>query len=290
MRVLLIDVDSKIPNLALMKISTYHKKRGDEVGFRVDDPDKVYISVIFTKNRNIVKDLIRLYPNSEIDIGGTGYDLRKRLPFDEQPDYSLYPMFDYSLGFSTRGCNRNCSFCFVPAKEGKFKHDLHPEKWYNPKFKKIVFMDNNILFDKEWFLKICTWCIEKNLSVDFNQGLDIRLLDVDIATMLTKLKPINCFKFAYDNTNYRDSVIRGIEILKSVGFNLRSKSHFYVYCNDDNSYDDCVNRCREIKLWGSVPFVMVNPDCTPTLRLKKLKRWGCRSIITMSCDISEYEG
>ena len=102
MRILLIDIDSKIPNLALMKLSAYHRTCNDDVGFDITDPDKVYASVIFRKNKHLVDGLKFYYPNADIIIGGSGYDISVSLP-DEielmKPDYSLYPECDYSIGF-----------------------------------------------------------------------------------------------------------------------------------------------------------------------------------------------
>lgn len=123
--VLLIDIDSKIPNLALMKISHYHKDRRDNVGFNISNPDKIYASVIFKKNKHKVDGLHLMYPDAEIDIGGSGYDLHKSLPQeieDLSPDYSLYPDCDTYYGFVSRGCIRNCHFYIVPKKEGMFKN------------------------------------------------------------------------------------------------------------------------------------------------------------------------
>lgn len=290
MKVLLIDIDSRIPNLALMQLSAYHKSRGDEVGFGIPDPDMVYASIIYSKDRHMADGLRFMYPDAEIDIGGSGYDIRKRMPEIEslKPDCSLYPDCTYSLGFSTRGCCRHCPFCIVPEKEGAFRIACHPSTWYDPSKAEIVFLDNNILTDKSHFLGICDWVISKNLKVDFNQGLDIRLMDLEIAEKLTQLKPRNVFKFAYDSAGYRASVSRGIEMLKRAGFDLRNRSHFYVYCNGDEDYADAVARCREIKAWGSVPYVMVNPEGKITRRVRDLRRWGTRSWITMSCDIEDY--
>jgi len=114
MRVLLLDIDSKIPNLALMKISAYHKALGDDVSFyNTDNPDMVYASIIFKSNRTIANSLKFYYPDAKINIGGSGFSLCSHLP-DEierlKPDYDLYPEIDYSLGYTTRGCNRNCGF------------------------------------------------------------------------------------------------------------------------------------------------------------------------------------
>jgi hypothetical protein len=190
MRVQLIDIDSKITNLALMKISAYYKSLGHEVGFDIVDPDLVYASVIFKKNKHLVDGLQFFYPDAKIIVGGSGYDLHSKLP-DEiecmKPDYSLYLECDYSIGFSTRGCIRKCHFCIVPEKEGAFKRVQHPEEWYNPEFDKIMFLDNNILADKDWFFEVTNWCIEHDLKVWFTQGLDIRLLSVDIAEYTRKV-------------------------------------------------------------------------------------------------------
>ena len=108
-RVLLIDVDSKIPNLALMKIAMYHRTQGDTVGFNIEDPDKVYASVVFKRNHHSVDGLRVFYPNADINIGGSGYDLSLSLPPEVErmtPDYSIYPDCDRYYGFTTRGCIR----------------------------------------------------------------------------------------------------------------------------------------------------------------------------------------
>src|SRR5665647_2530629 len=86
-RILLIDVDSKIPNLALMKLSAWHKELGDNVALLrgsqivlTDKPDKVYVSIVFKKNAHALDHLSSAYPDIDIDIGGSGYDLKKELP------------------------------------------------------------------------------------------------------------------------------------------------------------------------------------------------------------------
>lgn len=296
MNVLLIDVDSTIPNLALMKISAYHKSVGDNVGFNIVDPDLIYCSIIFKKNRHLADGLRFLYPNSKIDVGGPGYDLNKKLPdyIEEMtPDYTLYPDNDRYLGFSSRGCIRSCPFCIVRRKEGKFRllYD-DPIKALssimgNTKYKKIELMDNNILADKKWFMSLTDEIIKLNLKVDFNQGLDIRLMDADIAKRLTELKPINVFKFAFDNIGYKDHVVKGIDILKNAGLDVRHKCLFYVYVDNDNCFDDAVNRCRILKELNTTPYIMLNQDVKHTIRLKNLKRW-CRPWIFWKIDITEY--
>lgn len=297
MKVLLIDVDSTIPNLALMKISAYHKSVGDEVGFHISDPDKVYASVIFKKNKHLVDGLKFLYPDAELDIGGSGYDLTKKLPDQIEsmsPDYDLYPECDRFYGFTTRGCIRNCPFCIVPSKEGKFRivYKTTFDALYNitggysRRYNKIEFLDNNILAKPYWFYRLCK-AIEGKFLVDFNQGLDIRLVDDEIAQHLSRLKPINCWKFAFDNINYKESVLKGIEILNANGVNVRTKVMFYVYVHNDDSFDDALERCRILKKHGATPYIMLNQDVKHTKRMKDLKRW-CRPWIFWSIDFKDY--
>lgn len=304
MKVLLIDVDSTIPNLALMKISAYHKARGDDVGFNISDPDKIYASVIFKKNRHHVDGLRMFYPNAEIDIGGSGYDLAKKLPDEIEemtPDYDLYPNCESYYGFTTRGCIRNCYFCIVRKKEGKFRRlyedvdemwdHLIPDYTDRRMFDKITFLDNNILADKEWFLELARELDYRRYGykVDFNQGLDIRLMDKDIAEALAKLRPINDWKFAFDDMSYKDDVLRGIQILKDAGIDTKNRCIFYIYCHGDDHYDDAVQRMRILKENNASAYVMLNMDAPKTVRLRRLKRWS-RPWLFWSIDIDEYRG
>lgn len=295
MKILLIDVDSKIPNLALMKLSGYYKAGGHDVGFDIADPDMVYASVIFKKNKHLVDGLQFYYPNAKIVMGGSGYDIHSKLPDDIEnnvPDYSLYPECDYSIGFTTRGCIRHCHFCIVPDKEGMFMRTHHPRHWHNPDFDKIMFLDNNILADKDWFFEVTDWCIEHRLEVWFTQGLDIRLLDLDIAKQLKKLKTWKSIFFAWDHISTEKTVRDGISALMKAGFkksHLRSNVQFYVYVDSDLEYDSAVYRCRELKAMSCNPFVMFNVDHKPTQRINELRRWANRKWAFWACDISEYQ-
>lgn len=299
MRVLLIDVDSKIPNLALMKISAYHKSKGDIVGFGVSDPNKIYVSIIFDKHKRWADGLKFYYPDSIIDIGGSGYDLNKKLPEEIDnctPDYNLYPNCDRFYSFTSRGCIRNCPFCIVPKKEGKFRTLYDDPKIAIEnitgndvnRYDKIEFLDNNILADKNWFLKLCDYLVKLPYSVDFNQGLDIRLIDSETATALSKLKTINCWKFAFDNISYEDSVIKGIKTLNDNGVDVRHTVIFYVYCNDDNCFNDALKRCETLKKLGATPYLMINQHSKKTKRMTDLKRW-CRPWVFWTVDFNDYK-
>lgn len=293
MKVLLVNVDSKIPNLALMKISAYHKSIGDEVGFNVTDPDKIYASVVFNKNRHLVDGLHYWYPDAEIDIGGSGYSLSKRLPQEIDcmtPDYSIYPTCDSFYGFTTRGCIRNCYFCIVHKKEGKF-HRLYDTQrdalaglGVDDRFDRITFLDNNILADKDWFMELTDGLTQK---IDFNQGLDARLLDSEIATRLSELTPISCWKFAFDSMSVKDDVLNAIQLLNDAGISTRSKVMFYVYCHDDQQVNDAVERCNILKANNTTAYAMLNQDTHQTVRMKALKRWT-RPYIFWSIDFKEY--
>ena len=127
MRVLLLQLDGKIPNIALMRISAHHRDRGDEIELRHgaqfevglwDRFDRVYASAIFTKTRPLCERLLRVYPDAI--LGGTGWSVQSSLESvgitTLEQDYSIYPRFEQSIGFTQRGCRLKCSFCVVPEK------------------------------------------------------------------------------------------------------------------------------------------------------------------------------
>lgn len=300
MRILLIDVDSKIPNLALMKISQYHKQGGDTVALNsLEDPDKAYISVIFKKNRDKAVSLAYLlrltYPNIEIDIGGPGYDLKKKLPpeiEETSPDYDLYPNIDYSIGFTTRGCIRRCPFCIVPIKEGKLTRVRSIEEIHDKRHSQIKLLDNNILADKENFRHVADYCIKNNLKLDISQGLDARLLDEETAGLLAQIKPMVCFTFAFDSLKYKTKVLKAIRLLKDAGVNVRSLVQFYVYCdnsiNGEYGIKSAVERCQILKSEGTNAYVMLNIDEDPSREMKQLKRWANRKAIFWTIDFKDY--
>jgi len=254
MRILLIDIDSKIPNLALMKLSAWHKKQGDEVFFNYHlcDPEKVYVSCIFTKNAYIVKKL----PFRNIEVGGSGWNLKKRLPNDIEwirPDYSLYEI-DYGMGYTTRGCNRKCPWCVVPKKEGRLRFHQHPVHFLNPKSNKLILLDNNFTA-YEHRIEMMDWMIFNDLRVDFNQGLDIRLVDDLFANCLARLKPLNRWHFAWDRLKDEKKVREGIKLLKKAGIKP-SRLMFYVLCNFNTSLEEDLYRIKTLRGLKVDPFVM----------------------------------
>lgn len=288
---LLIDVDSTIPNLALMHISTWRKSEGLRTGFNLNDPSEVWASVIFHKNKHLTDGLRWIYPNAKIDIGGGGYDLHKNLPQEVDlmmPDYSLYPEWGSDLGFTSRGCIRNCHFCVVPKKEGTFRINQHPKEFHLPGHKSAVYMDNNILANRDWFFEVTDWCLSNQIKVDFNQGLDIRLMSDEIAERIAELHPLKLWHFAFDSLVYRESVERGIKMLDRAGVNLRSSTNWYVYMHDDADFESALTRCEVLRSHNCLPYVMVNRDSPRTQRMTNLKRWT-RPQIFFQTDYQDYK-
>jgi hypothetical protein len=301
----LIDADSRIPNLALMKISAFHKAKGDRVtfskgktlGFSRTAPDRIYVSIVFRSNRDLFSDLPSSFPDTIFDFGGSGYDLTKTLPEEIEsmvPDYSLYPKSKASIGFTTRGCIRNntsCPFCVVPVKEGKFRRVSHPDQWYDPKFENIVFLDNNILADKEWFMTVTSWCMEKKLNIWFTQGLDIRKMDLDIARRILEMRKYKGVFFAWDHIEDEGIIKEKIQLLKQAGFTdntLKQYVQFYVYVRDDSEYESGLYRARELKKQSCNAFIMFDIDNKRIQRIIDLQRWSNRKQLFWLCDISDY--
>lgn len=260
MRVKLVDLDSKMPNLALMQLSSYHKSLNDIVGFDVENPDKVYVSCIFKDNASQAYGISTLYPESEIDIGGSGIDLLKKIPDDAQkayPDYSLYPSINYSLGFTTRGCIRKCPFCVVPTKEGKIHKWQHIREFYNPKFKDVYLLDNNMYAIKDWFFDNTDFIIDNSLRMCVPQGFDIRILDDEIAERLSKIKFCNRrINFAFDNLCDEKAVLNGIEMLEQAGINTRELVQFFVLTGFNTTFEQDLYRVNLLRSKGVGAFVM----------------------------------
>ena len=269
MNVLLIDADSTIPNIALGKLSSYYKGKGDNVDFMAlnipyypnrkhtihyvdtNKYDKVYCSVIF--NGSI--DYIR---GDNIEFGGTGYDLGIRLPdyIENLPvDYTLYPNNDTSYGFITRGCIRNCYFCVVPKKEG-WIHQVNTVDNI-VRHDKVKFLDNNILaFDGH--LAILEELINKNIHCQFNQGLDIRLVNPINSKLLSELNYIGEYFFAFDDWKYLKIINDKLSLLS---WRKDWQVKFFLYVNPAMPVSTIINRINWCKENKCLPYVMRDISC-----------------------------
>jgi len=255
MNIGLIDVDSKIPNLALMKISSYHKSKGDSVFFYDPlfggQPDLIYASKVFTFTPDY-----QYYPaDVEIIKGGTGYGITSQLPLEVDcmcPDYSLYPGIDYSLGFLTRGCPNKCPWCFVPEKEGDIRPYADIEDFC--RHDKVLLMDNNVLAHEHGIEQI-EKIAKMGVKVDFNQGLDARLIDDSVAKLLSHLKWWKPIRLACDTAGQMKHVQKAVELLRWYNAKpFKGQYSCYVLLKP-NEIEDAIERIKFLKGIYVDPFV-----------------------------------
>lgn len=286
----LIDVDNTgFPNLALMKISSFHKAKGDDVEFvSLGNYDITYMSKIFTYSPDYVPSLSNL---GKIIRGGTGYDLTIKLPNEienMQPDYSLYGIKNTSYGFITRGCNRKCTYCVVPQKEGKPKIWSTVERLANGN-KNLVILDNNILASKFGIEQIKE-IIRLGLKVDFNQGLDARLVTDEIADLLAKVKYIKSIRFACDSSFMTKRVIEAMEKLVKRGVKKYRFNNYLLLTDDIN---DSYVRAKAMRDYGvhiaPQPYRTFDKINKPPQWQKDFARWGNKKQLYDAIDFKEYE-
>jgi len=253
MKIGLIDIDSKIPNLALMKISAYYKLLKNEVTLTsplfADQFDRCFASKIFDYTN---MPLLPIWTQ----LGGSGSkeDNEKKLdPHTENlmPDYSLYNC-DYSIGFTSRGCNRKCPFCIVPKKEGRWTSVADICQFWDGQ-DRIMLLDNSMNTNNHWFEHIMNQLISKKIKVDFSQGLDIRYLNDKQAYLLSKVRLWKRIHFSWDSTKIEKQVRKGIEILHR--HNVRYIM-FYVLIGFNSTPEDDLYRVETLRGLGVDPFVM----------------------------------
>ena len=269
MNIALHDADkTAFPNLALMKLSAWHKEHGDDVEWfepLFSDCDKVYSSKAFT----FTPDDPHLPQCAH--RGGTGYCSVAALPDDVEhicPDYDLYET-DYSLGFLTRGCPNKCEWCFVPDKEGDIRANADVDEFV--RHRDVVLLDNNVLAHEHGLRQI-EKLAERGVRVDFNQGLDARLIDDISARLLGKLKWLRPLRLACDYKGQIDSVRRAVELLR--WHNVTPRRYFcYVLVRD---VGDAVERVRFLKGMNVDPFAQPYRDkdgTPPTEEQQHFARW-----------------
>lgn len=327
MKIGLIDVDShNFPNLALMKISAWHKAQGDEVEwwFGFSQYDRVYMSKVF--DNTYTPDVYEPVNTKEIIKGGTGYFKRNRdgiaevfadgrwkdigkhqsfqygnavytevLPSEIEhmyPDYSLYPELtkDRSFGFLTRGCPRGCPFCIVASKEGRKSYKVADlSEWWNGQ-KNIVLCDPNLLACRE-HLELLEQLADSKAWVDMNQGVDARMLTESNIEALNRVK-VKTYHFAWDLMEQSDAVLRGLNLfLKHSKVKDRNKRICYVLVNFNTTMEE--NLYRIYTLWdmGIYPYVMVYDKPNAPKEIRRLQRWCNNRFIFKSCPrFEDYRG
>lgn len=310
MRIGLIDIDShNFPNLPLMKISAWHKRQGDSVEWYYPltsgHMDKVYISKVF----GFSEDYMYYIDSDEVIRGGSGYCIDVEdgrevyhgerdivLPDEIEhiyPDYSLYPELtkDTAYGFLTRGCPRNCGFCHTTQKDGKTARKVADLSEFWNGQKNIVLLDQNILACKER-IELLDQLIETHANVEFNGGLDIRLMTQDVTEKIKALKP-KSIHFAFDRYDEKEIVMKKLKEFKdATGFDRHKGSVIvYVLVNYDTTLEQDLERIYFIKSLNLAPFVMIYDKKHADYEYIRLQRW-CNNywIFWKTNSFEEYDG
>ena len=302
MNVGLIDVDGHhFPNLALMRISAWHKAQGDYVEWHNDDMfhhyDRVYMSKVFSFSKDIPEPVNA----DEVIQGGTGYaifteggverfDKTKHTDLPEEiekmfPDYSIYPEFEFAVSMTSRGCPRGCSFCHVGAKEGRCAVKVANVSDFWGGQKEIKVMDPNILAarEKEDLLRQYR---DTGAELDFNQGLDIRLMtegDLEIINQM-RIKKIH---FAWDNP--KDDLEPRFRWY-SQNAKKKPKGSYgmvYVLVNFNSTMEEDLHRIYTLRDLKYDPYVMVYNKASAPKEVRRLQRWCNNKIIFKSCKTFE---
>lgn len=283
MEIGLIDVDShNFPNLCLMKISAYHKLKGDQVEWcnLFKHYDRVYMSRVF--DDTYTEDFMTAINADEIIKGGTGYDLKNKLPDDIEhiyPDYSLYPDLtkDTAYGFLTRGCPNDCPFCIVSKKEGRksIKVADLSEFWRGQK--NIKLLDPNLLACQD-HLELLQQLIDSKAVVDFTQGLDARLINENNIELLAKIK-IKMVHFAFDLMKNEKAIIKGLKLFKELTKIDEGKTGVYILTNFNTTTEEDLYRIYTVRDLGYMPYVMIFNKPTAPQVTKDLQRWCNNRVI-----------
>ena len=323
---------TRYPPIGLLKFSAYHKGLGDTAELVkgttskiLMEPDIIYVTSLFTWAWKPVWEAIRFYsglfPKAELWLGGVYASLMPEHALlsgvnpnrifrgiygnveDLCPDYSLVPEWNKKVGgsiiFSSRGCVRSCTFCAVPRIEGKLnmeKKSIRHLIW--PGHKRVILFDNNFLASSEWET-VLNEIEELDLRVDFNQGLDARLISGKVAKRISEVKIDRFVRISYDYLGMGPYVKKAIKFLKSVGIDGRNILVYTLY-NFTDSPQDLFNRIKDTLSWGAVSYPMryqpvnalskntyISPNWDP-IRLNAVQR--ARRVIGSGGAFPPYEG
>lgn len=273
--ILLLHIDGRLPNLALMRIAAHHRALGDTVELRrgnpepplwADEPDAVYASCIFASSRPIAARVETIYPNAI--IGGTGWDIGDTLEAHgittQETDYSVYPEFRQSIGFTQRGCRLSCDFCVVPRKEGKVKAaQTITEIWRGEGHpRELILLDNDFFGQAQWRDRIAE-IRDGKFKVSFTQGINARCLTDEAAEAIASVDYRNDkmdtrrIYTAWDSKGDEQRLFDGLNRLVKYGV---KPDHIMVYmlCGfalDETEADREYRRVR-LREFGARPYPM----------------------------------
>lgn len=292
------------PSLPIMKLSAYHKSKGDTVEIlnHLAHYDLAYCSKTFSFTPDA--EDFGLIQADEIIKGGTGYcisvvdgkevfDKSKDIPLSKEiehiyPDYSLYPEYGYAVGFLTRGCPRGCGFCIVGKKEGLCSHQVADLSEFWRGQKEIKLLDPNLLACKD-HEKILSQLAESGAKIDFTQGLDIRLVNPDNIALLNKVKT-SIIHFAWDNP--KQDLTKQFKLF-SEHTKIKSDRNkaVYVLTNFNSTIEEDLYRIYTLRDLGYSPYVMIYQKETADKQHRDLQRWvNCRWIFRSVDKFEDYNG
>ena len=290
MKIGLLDIDGhNFPNLALMKISAWHKNKNDKVEFATifNKYDIIYKSKVFT----FTEDDNTCYNTKKIIKGGSGYKIYNRLQYEIEhicPDYKLYNC-QHAYGFLTRGCIRKCSFCIVPTKEGNIKSNADIEEFISDK-KTAILLDNNIL-SCDHGLKQIEKIIKLKIKVDFNQGLDCRIIakNIEIAKLLASVKWIRFIRIACDSESQIQYVIKTLSYLNK--FNIKNyKVFIYVLIKNVETALKIITILDKLNCTiFAQPYRDFENNKEPNKKLKDMARWVNHKAVFKTVTWKEYK-
>ena len=274
MKIGLVDVDShNFPNLCLMKLSAWHKAKGDEVEFAIPlmQYDRIYMARVF--DDTYTHDDITAYQCTDIRRGGTGYGLDNQLPYEVEhmfPDYSLYGITDTAYGFLTRGCPRHCHFCIVGDKEGLISHKVADLSEFWNGQKNICLCDPNMFACKDW-RDLAGQLIDSKANVNFNQGIDIRAMTDEKCDALNQMN-LSMLHFAWDNypdEHCYNQLKRFRNRFKLDGRRLT----VYVLTNFNTTIEQDLERIYRLRELDYTPYLMIYNKPSAPKELKRMQRW-----------------
>ena len=291
-RILLLQLDGKLPNVALMRVAAHHRALGDDVVLRRaptvaavepelgDDFARVYASAIFERTRPVAARLLQVRPDAV--VGGTGWDLGQTLEgvgiVTKAQDYSIYPRFQPSIGFSQRGCRLRCEFCVVPKTEGAAREEQSiNDIWRGEPFPRhILLLDNDFFGVRAWRARVAE-LRAGGFRVCFSQGINARLISDEVAKAVASLDyRDDAFKVkriytAWDSREDEATLFRGLDRLATAGV---KPDHLMVYCLigywPGETHADRDYRRSRLRAWGARPYPM---PYTRTPELLGFARW-----------------